>query len=148
MLLISLLLHFFALLDITCSYAIPIRRIRLPTHSSERVLAIRQQPSSTSDSVSFALTTLDKLASSSTTVSGSPTSSTMSPGPTSSVPTSPSQSDGSRKYVVAHHMVGNTFPYTPQDWTDDIVLAHASGIDGFALNMGRDDWQPSRVSDA
>ncbi|KAG5639210.1 hypothetical protein H0H81_005689 [Sphagnurus paluster] len=52
------------------------------------------------------------------------------------------------KYVVAHHMVGNTFPYTQQDWADDIALAHASGIDGFALNMGIDEWQPDRVSDA
>ncbi|KIM43198.1 glycoside hydrolase family 71 protein [Hebeloma cylindrosporum] len=60
----------------------------------------------------------------------------------------PIDSDGSRKYVVAHHMVGNTFPYTPQDWADDIALAHASGIDGFALNMGTDDWQPARVADA
>jgi len=45
-------------------------------------------------------------------------------------------------------MVGNTFPYKPQDWADDIALAHASGIDGFALNMGTDDWQPARVADA
>ncbi|PPQ91664.1 hypothetical protein CVT25_012877 [Psilocybe cyanescens] len=64
----------------------------------------------------------------------------------------PSQSstdtDSARKYVVAHHMVGNTFPYTVQDWADDITLAHASGIDGFALNMGIDDWQPTRVADA
>ncbi|KAJ3754592.1 glycoside hydrolase [Lentinula raphanica] len=45
-------------------------------------------------------------------------------------------------------MVGNTFPYTSQDWLNDIKLAHASGIDGFALNMGSDDWQPARVADA
>ncbi|KAG5648432.1 hypothetical protein DXG03_005006 [Asterophora parasitica] len=45
-------------------------------------------------------------------------------------------------------MVGNTYPYKLKDWKDDIVLAHASGIDGFALNMGRDEWQPSRVADA
>ncbi|KAJ3805324.1 glycoside hydrolase [Lentinula aff. lateritia] len=45
-------------------------------------------------------------------------------------------------------MVGNTFPYTSQDWLNDIKLAHSSGIDGFALNMGSDDWQPARVADA
>ncbi|TFK74888.1 hypothetical protein BDN72DRAFT_759041 [Pluteus cervinus] len=45
-------------------------------------------------------------------------------------------------------MVGNTFPYVLKDWSDDIALAHASGIDGFALNMGIDDWQPARVADA
>ena len=55
---------------------------------------------------------------------------------------------GSQKYVVAHHMVGNTYPYTLKDWADDIVLAHNSGIDGFALNMGREVWEPARVSDA
>jgi glucan endo-1,3-alpha-glucosidase len=45
-------------------------------------------------------------------------------------------------------MVGNTFPYTQDDWTADITLAHASGIDGFALNMGSDSWEPARVADA
>lgn len=45
-------------------------------------------------------------------------------------------------------MVGNTFPYVLQDWADDIALAHAAGIDGFALNVGRDEWQPARVNDA
>lgn len=52
------------------------------------------------------------------------------------------------KYVVAHHMVGNTFPYTLQDWEDDIQLAHSKSIDAFALNMGIDEWQPARVNDA
>ena len=52
------------------------------------------------------------------------------------------------KTVVAHHMVGNTFPYTLQDWMDDIKLAHSKSIDAFALNMGIDEWQPARVNDA
>jgi hypothetical protein len=30
----------------------------------------------------------------------------------------------------------------------DIALAASKGIDAFALNIGRDDWQPARVSDA
>ncbi|EDR13362.1 glycoside hydrolase family 71 protein [Laccaria bicolor S238N-H82] len=60
----------------------------------------------------------------------------------------PADNSGAQKYVVAHHMIGNTFPYTIQDWADDIALAHASGIDGFALNMGSDDWEPARVADA
>ncbi|KAF5342756.1 hypothetical protein D9757_014508 [Collybiopsis confluens] len=59
--------------------------------------------------------------------------------------TSPTSSP---RYVVAHHIVGNTFPYTSQDWLNDIKLANASGIDGFALNIGRDSWQPDRVADA
>jgi glucan endo-1,3-alpha-glucosidase len=45
-------------------------------------------------------------------------------------------------------MVGNTFPYTLDDWKEDIALAHASGIDGFALNTGSDSWEPARIADA
>lgn len=33
-------------------------------------------------------------------------------------------------------------------WADDIRIASANGIDGFALNMGRDSWEPARVADA
>ncbi|TFK24974.1 glycoside hydrolase [Coprinopsis marcescibilis] len=58
------------------------------------------------------------------------------------------QEDDGRKYVVAHHIVGNTFPYTKQDWADDITLAHASGIDGFVLNTGGEVWEPDRIADA
>ncbi|KAF8158163.1 glycosyl hydrolase family 71-domain-containing protein [Crassisporium funariophilum] len=42
----------------------------------------------------------------------------------------------------------NLLMYKLQDWAEDITLAHAAGIDGFALNMGRDEWQPARVADA
>ncbi|KZT29607.1 glycoside hydrolase family 71 protein [Neolentinus lepideus HHB14362 ss-1] len=52
------------------------------------------------------------------------------------------------KYVVAHHIVGNTYPYTVSNWASDIALASAHGIDGFALNVGSDSWQPARVADA
>ncbi|KAG9222501.1 hypothetical protein CCMSSC00406_0002836 [Pleurotus cornucopiae] len=52
------------------------------------------------------------------------------------------------KLVVAHFMVGNTYPYSVDDWTKDIALAHSKGIDGFALNVGGGDWQPLRVADA
>jgi len=45
-------------------------------------------------------------------------------------------------------MVGNTYPYTRDDWLEDIVQAHDAGIDGFTLNMGTDEWQPARVADA
>ena len=54
----------------------------------------------------------------------------------------------STKYVVAHFMVGNSYPYTQQDWLSDILLAHQSGIDGFALNVGTDSWQPQQVANA
>ncbi|EJT99505.1 glycoside hydrolase [Dacryopinax primogenitus] len=51
------------------------------------------------------------------------------------------------KLVIAHHIVGNTYPYQQSDWDKDIALAQANGIDGFALNYGRDSWQPSRLAD-
>lgn len=52
------------------------------------------------------------------------------------------------KLVVAHVIVGNTYPYTSSSWAADIALAHASGIDGFALNIGSDSWQADRIRDA
>ncbi|KAF7313455.1 hypothetical protein HMN09_00501400 [Mycena chlorophos] len=57
-------------------------------------------------------------------------------------------SSGSQRYVVAHFMVGNTYPYTTSDWAQDISLASSKGIDAFALNVGRDPWQPDRIKDA
>ncbi|KAL5523926.1 hypothetical protein ACEPAG_8099 [Sanghuangporus baumii] len=53
-----------------------------------------------------------------------------------------------QKYVFAHHMVGNTYPYTVDDWKDDIALASAHGIDAFALNIGSDSWQSNQVKNA
>jgi hypothetical protein len=52
------------------------------------------------------------------------------------------------KLVVAHVIVGNTYPYTKEDWLRDIKLAWSKGIDAFALNYGSDTWQPSRIADA
>lgn len=57
-------------------------------------------------------------------------------------------SSGASKYVWAHLIVGNTYPYTYDDWVNDISLASANGIDGFVLNVGSDSWQPGRVADA
>jgi glucan endo-1,3-alpha-glucosidase len=58
--------------------------------------------------------------------------------------------DPAEKLVVAHFMVGNTFPYTLQDWTDDINLATASGLSGFALNVGGvlGDFQDTQTANA
>ncbi|KAH7909032.1 glycoside hydrolase family 71 protein [Hygrophoropsis aurantiaca] len=69
----------------------------------------------------------------STTITASQTAVTMSSTP---------------KYVVAHFMVGNTYPYTIANWKSDISLAHASGIDAFALNVGSDSWQPQQIANA
>ncbi|KAH6910280.1 glycoside hydrolase [Coprinopsis sp. MPI-PUGE-AT-0042] len=51
------------------------------------------------------------------------------------------------RFVVAHFMVGNTYPYTVDDWLADIKLAASYFIDGFVLNVGREDWQRQRVMD-
>ncbi|KAH9485734.1 Glucan endo-1,3-alpha-glucosidase agn1 [Psilocybe cubensis] len=52
-----------------------------------------------------------------------------------------------RNYVFAHFMVGNTYPYTIDDWYQDIKLAASYNIDGFVLNVGREDWQRQRCAD-
>ena len=161
----------------TSAYVIPLRRVRIPSNiprspsenyvlenRSARFVMKRQEPSIAPYSIITLAAAASATPTTPTSQSTNPSSiaSIFSPAPTSTstldsttttdaVP-QPSQppidSDGSRKYVVAHHMVGNTFPYTPQDWADDIALAHASGIDGFALNMGTDDWQPGQVANA
>ncbi|KAJ3526074.1 hypothetical protein NM688_g8304 [Phlebia brevispora] len=56
--------------------------------------------------------------------------------------------DTGTKNVFAHFMVGFTYSYTSDDWMEDVTEAHAAGIDGFALNIGSDDWQPSQVAAA
>lgn len=63
--------------------------------------------------------------------------------PTNAVPASSSQ-----KYIWAHVIMGNTYPYSYNTWMNDVRMASASGIDGFVLNLGSDSWQPARVQDA
>jgi glucan endo-1,3-alpha-glucosidase len=41
-----------------------------------------------------------------------------------------------------------TYSYTQATWAAKIAQAQSAGIDGFALNMGIDSWQPARVADA
>ena len=55
------------------------------------------------------------------------------------------------KRVIAHHMVGNTYPYTLDTWSTDISLALSAGIDGFVLNVGSGglgSWQRKQVKNA
>lgn len=42
--------------------------------------------------------------------------------------------------VFAHYMVGLTDGQTAEEWTEDILTARESGIDGFALNIGPSDY--------
>lgn len=57
-------------------------------------------------------------------------------------------SSSSTKVLYAHMMVGNTYTYTAADWDAEMSLAQTGGVDGFALNMGRDAWEPARIGDA
>ena len=144
------LFYVLTLLSFVSSYAIPFQEIRI--HPSEkhmkrlsRFLIRREpQPSTSIAAGSVSTPTSSPSPSISTVASHSPTISSAIPQPSQPPPAT----NDSPKYVVAHHMVGNTFPYTLDDWAEDIALAHAAGIDGFALNIGSDSWEPARVADA
>ncbi|KAJ9095960.1 hypothetical protein QFC21_005322 [Naganishia friedmannii] len=110
---------------------------------------------STTQSVSAAPASTTKGTTSSTTAQVPTTSTTNAATATSSAATSTPTvgstcivSDSREKKVWAHHIIGNTYPYTQADWKTDIQLAQANGIDGFALNFGLDPWQPARIADA
>ncbi|CAK5266096.1 unnamed protein product [Mycena citricolor] len=45
-------------------------------------------------------------------------------------------------------MVGNTYPYKGTDWNADMTQAASHGIDGFVLNVGKEDWQFDQVARA
>lgn len=90
---------------------------------------------------SVSTTPLSSMGAKSTSVSTS--SATAAPADPTTVPSSDNTHN-----VWAHHMVGNTYPYTQSSWLSDIQAASSYGIDGFALNMGSDSWQPERVADA
>ncbi|EJT97858.1 hypothetical protein DACRYDRAFT_84208 [Dacryopinax primogenitus] len=92
--------------------------------------------------------TLSTAASVTSVASSTTTTSTTST--TSSSTATPSLTTGltTNKVVIAHHMVGNTFPYSQSSWAADIALAQSSGIDAFALNYGSDYWEPGQLSSA
>ncbi|CAM0139474.1 hypothetical protein VKS41_004715 [Umbelopsis sp. WA50703] len=48
--------------------------------------------------------------------------------------------------VFAHFMVGIVASYQASDWANDISLATASGIDGFALNVGADTYTETQLT--
>jgi glucan endo-1,3-alpha-glucosidase len=52
----------------------------------------------------------------------------------------------SPKMVFAHFMVGIVASYQASDWANDISLATASGIDGFALNVGADTYTETQLT--
>jgi hypothetical protein len=52
------------------------------------------------------------------------------------------------KAVFAHVIVGKSGMYTETDWYNDIKAAAAALIDGFALNIGNDDFTDIQLSNA
>ncbi|KAF8881503.1 glycosyl hydrolase family 71-domain-containing protein [Infundibulicybe gibba] len=52
------------------------------------------------------------------------------------------------KYVFMHHIVGNTYSFTQQDWEADIRQIQAGGADAIALNIGSSSWQRDQVASA
>ena len=141
------------------SISLPSPREKIMERRSRFVMRQEPQPSSAAGPVPAILGALGLISTTSPTSSSPPsiattTLSSNSPtppsptGPTLQPSQPPAATNGTPKYVIAHHMVGNTFPYTLSDWQEDIALAHAAGIDGFALNMGTDSWEPARVADA
>ena len=48
--------------------------------------------------------------------------------------------------VFAHFMMGNSYPFDVDGFAGQIQRASDVGIDGFALNIGPDDWMADRVS--
>ena len=158
--------YLLTLFSFVSSYVVPIHRSsisreKLVERHSRFLMRQDPQPSTILTSAGSVPTPSNTIQNSTSTMTynyPSPSStnttafSSISPSLSSPTVSQPSQSpvaaNGDPKYVVAHHMVGNTFPYTIDDWAEDIVLAHEAGIDGFALNMGTDSWQPARVADA
>lgn len=47
--------------------------------------------------------------------------------------------------VFAHFMFANTYSMSTDDYAGQIRRAQQSGIDGFAINIGPDDWIPGKV---
>lgn len=111
--------------------------VRLPTSTSKSATSASVVPAkSTASSASVVPTTRTASAAVSTATGAVVKGSTTIP------------SSSAAHQVFAHHMVGNTYPYTQSNWATDIKLAKAASIDGFALNIGGDWWQSSRANDA
>jgi glucan endo-1,3-alpha-glucosidase len=88
------------------------------------------------------------MASTSPSASASPSATTAPASTATAVPPTtgnPPSASGEHQ-VWAHHMVGNTYSYSRSDWVTDINAARAAGIDGFALNVGTEQWQRDQAA--
>ncbi|KAJ7289549.1 glycoside hydrolase family 71 protein [Mycena rebaudengoi] len=61
------------------------------------------------------------------------------------LPTPPPHQPTNGKYVFAHFIVGIVASYVQSDWEADMNLAKAIGIDGFALNIGKDTYNDQQL---
>jgi hypothetical protein len=115
------------------------------THASSAAITSSTQASSSVASSSV----VGSSAASSSLISSTQASSTKaSSTQTSSAATSTgtaAASSGTAK-VFAHYMVGNTYGQTTTKWTTDITAAKNVGIDGFALNIGTDDYTDAQLA--
>ena len=93
----------------------------------------------------ISITTTQPVTIAATIVATTPTAATPGPATTTAMTTTapgaatltnivPSSSN--QKFNWAHHIIGNTYPYTYSTWLSDIQLASSNGIDGFVLNIG------------
>ncbi|WWC88604.1 uncharacterized protein L201_003517 [Kwoniella dendrophila CBS 6074] len=53
---------------------------------------------------------------------------------------------GRPRLAVAHFMLGNTYPFTEEDWIKTFDLAQDTGLDALALNLGPEEWQLNQAS--
>lgn len=144
---LTVLVHFplIALSFITLSRAAPFRFLsgRHTTCSNHPSLANALASNSSAQSSMTPVSSFSAQSSIAPISSSSATKTT-----TAQMPTGTSSPPATSKYVIAHFMVGNVYSFTVDNWLADIALAHSSGIDGFALNVGVDDWQPQQVANA
>ncbi|WVW84729.1 hypothetical protein I302_106764 [Kwoniella bestiolae CBS 10118] len=52
------------------------------------------------------------------------------------------------RLAVAHFMLGNTYPFTEEDWLKTFDLAQDTSLDALALNLGPEEWQLTQASTA
>lgn len=65
-----------------------------------------------------------------------------------SAPALPPVTGTSDKRVFAHYMVGIVSQFAQSDWEKEMSTAKAHGIDGFALNIGTDDYTQKQLDNA
>ncbi|KAJ9104146.1 hypothetical protein QFC19_004130 [Naganishia cerealis] len=79
-----------------------------------------------------------------TSTTSIPSSTTAAAPLVSATPMKPGPENG--KLVFAHFMVGVVSTYNHTDWQYDITLAKSYGIDGFALDIGKDDYTDAQLA--